>query len=138
MIPIAIVTEMEPEPAAVAPPITVFDAVITVSIAFLSLCRTLDPGESQQAETGRAREREILRTHGHSFLWAEGGCPALLVRTARERASVCTNIELSITNLRTRERMLSIRRVIAVLQNLPEDDQEALLIVSKLSEEAAR
>jgi hypothetical protein len=34
--------------------------------------------------------------------------------------------------------VLSIRRVIAVLQNLPEDDQEALLIVSKLSEEAAR
>jgi hypothetical protein len=75
---------------------------------------------------------------GNSFLWAEGGCPALLVRTARERASVCANIELAITNLRTRERVLSIRRVIAVLQNLPEDDQEALLIVSKLSEEAAR
>jgi hypothetical protein len=100
----------------------VFDAVITVSIAFLSLCRTLDPGESQQAETGRAREREKLRTHWELLLMGRGGCPALLVRTARERASVCANIKLSITNLRDRERVLSIRWVIAVLQNLPEDD----------------
>jgi hypothetical protein len=41
-----------------------------------------------------------------------GGCPALLVRTARERASVCANINLSITNLRDRERVLSISRVV--------------------------
>jgi hypothetical protein len=73
VIPIAIVTEMEPEPAAVVVPITVFDAVITVSIAFLRLCRTLEPGESQQAETGRAREREKFRTHWELLLMGRGG-----------------------------------------------------------------
>jgi hypothetical protein len=62
MVPITIVTEMEPYPAAVAVPIAVLDAV-TVSISF-GLCGTLEAGECQQAETGRAREREKLRTHG--------------------------------------------------------------------------
>jgi hypothetical protein len=63
MVPI-VVTEMEPEPAAVVIPIAVFDTEVILSIAVVSLCRTLKPGESHQAETGRTREPEKLRTHG--------------------------------------------------------------------------
>ena len=63
VITVAIVTEMEPEPAAVVVPIAVFDLERPVAIAFVGLCRTLEAGESQQAETGSASEREKLRTH---------------------------------------------------------------------------
>jgi hypothetical protein len=60
---IVVVTEVEPEPAAVVVPIAVLDTEVAVSIAFVGLRRTLEAGESHQAETGRAREREKLRTH---------------------------------------------------------------------------
>jgi hypothetical protein len=56
-------TEMEPEPAAVMIPIAVFEVEKPVAISFLCLCRTLEAGESHQAETGRARERKKPHTH---------------------------------------------------------------------------
>jgi hypothetical protein len=58
---IAIVTEMEPDPAAVVVPMP---DVEPVPIAFVGLCRTLEAGESKQAETGRAFARI-----GNSFRW---------------------------------------------------------------------
>jgi hypothetical protein len=74
VITIAIVTEMEPEPAAVVVPIAVFDLERPVAIAFVGLCRTLEAGESQQAETGCTGERQKFRTHwGNSFRWAGEG-----------------------------------------------------------------
>jgi hypothetical protein len=109
MVPI-VVTEMEPEFAAVVVPIAVFDAVMAVSISFVGLCRTLEAGESKQAETGRAREREELRTHWEllSMRPGLGGCPTLQARTVRKHASVCTDAGPPVTNLRGRKSPSSV------------------------------
>ena len=61
--------EMEPEPAATV--IAVLDVV--VAIIFVGLSGTLEAGESQQAQSGCAREREKLRTHWKLLFGAGDG-----------------------------------------------------------------
>jgi hypothetical protein len=48
---------------AVVIPIAMLDLERPMAIAFVGLGGTLEAGESQQAETGSASEREKLRTH---------------------------------------------------------------------------
>ena len=67
LITIPMVIAVEPVPEVI--PIVVLEVPMSVpfeipmSIPFVSLCGTLQAGECQQAETGRARERDKLRTH---------------------------------------------------------------------------
>lgn len=61
VVPITVMTEMEPKPAAVMIPLAVLDVEKPVAIAFLCLCRTLEAGESHQAETrSRLRAQELV------------------------------------------------------------------------------
>ena len=65
VIPIAIATVVIPVTAVAiaAVPIAMLDMERPIAIAFFGLCGALQAGECQQAETGRASEREKLRTH---------------------------------------------------------------------------
>jgi hypothetical protein len=74
VVPITLMTEIEPQPAATVGTVAVLDVEKSVVITFVCLCRTLEAGKSYQAETGRAREPEKLRVHGElPFGAGEGG-----------------------------------------------------------------
>ena len=65
-----VVTVIEPEPAAVMVSIAVFDMEIPVAVAFVSLCGTLQAGESQVRTDTECENR----THGkRPFGVGEGG-----------------------------------------------------------------